>query len=298
MSQWVRLWEDMPTDPKWRVIARKSGQSIGNVMAVFNFMLVCAANATERGELIGWNDESVAAGLDVDEENVAAIREAMQGRVLDGIRLMGWEKRQPLREDGAADRARMWRDRKTAEKAESERLRTQTNATEPPEEKRVEEKRVEPEKKEREIGLATLALVNGHAADVAILPNSEKIKVKRRTHDDEDLLQEMVSLWQDAANELGLPQISDISPSRQAALRARIKDFRSYEFLDANQGMQSLIAKIRGSPFLTGKTEAGFRATFDWILKPTNFHKIMDGNYETKPKTHSGNGFSKPNRNN
>ncbi len=26
MSNWVRLWDDMPTDPKWRLIARKSGQ--------------------------------------------------------------------------------------------------------------------------------------------------------------------------------------------------------------------------------------------------------------------------------
>ncbi len=134
MSQWVRLWEDMPTDPKWRVIARKSGQSIGNVIAVFNFMMVCAANATERGELVGWNDESVAAGLDLEESDILAIREAMQGRVLDGSKLIGWSKRQPKREDGAPERAREWRERKKLEQSETERNRTQPNAKEPPEE--------------------------------------------------------------------------------------------------------------------------------------------------------------------
>ena len=143
-----------------------------------------------------------------------------------------------------------------------------------------------------ELDRAALAPVNGDAADVPVL-SLEKAKVKRQKPDDEDLLQEMVGLWQDAANELGFPQISEITPPRQAALRARIRDFRSYEFPDANQGMQSLIAKIRGSPFLTGQTDAAFRASFDWILKPKNFHKIMDGNYEAKTKIHTGNGFAK-----
>src|ERR1019366_1133556 len=54
-----------------------------------------------------------------------------------------------------------------------------------------------------ELGQAELAPVNGHAAD-ATVSNSEKIKVKRQKPDDEVLLQEMVGLWQDAANELGL----------------------------------------------------------------------------------------------
>jgi hypothetical protein len=142
MSQWVRLWDDMPTDPKWRVIARKSGQSIGNVMAVFNFMLICAASATERGELIGWDDEDVGAALDIDSDQIAAIREAMQGKVLDGARLKGWEKRQPIREDGAAERSRAWREKEAEKKRleslakEQERTQTQPNAQERPEENR------------------------------------------------------------------------------------------------------------------------------------------------------------------
>jgi hypothetical protein len=125
MSQWVRLWEDMPNDPKWRSIARKSGRSISEVIAVFNFMLICAANASERGELDGWDDEDVATALDVDRDVVSQIYNAMQGKVLDGMRLKAWKKRQPLREDSSAERAKAWRERK----------RTQANA---PEEKRID----------------------------------------------------------------------------------------------------------------------------------------------------------------
>ena len=80
MTHWVRLWNDMPTDPKWRVIARRAGRPLSEVIAVFVFMMTNAgANATERGELSNWSDEDVAAALDTEAEHVAAIREAMQG---------------------------------------------------------------------------------------------------------------------------------------------------------------------------------------------------------------------------
>lgn len=110
--KWVRLWQDMPTDPKWRTIARKSGQRIGDVMAVFNFMMVLAGE--QAGSIEGWVDEDVATALDLDEADVAAIREAMQGRVLDGDALTGWEKRQPKREDDSAERVRKYREKSKA----------------------------------------------------------------------------------------------------------------------------------------------------------------------------------------
>jgi len=126
----VRLWDDMPTDPKWRVIARRSGQRIGDVIAMFNILMVQAgANADERGRTHGNDDDDIGAALDLEPEDVAAIRDAMQGKVLDGTLLMGWEKRQPKREDGSATRAKAWRN---AKREERERERTQANAGERP----------------------------------------------------------------------------------------------------------------------------------------------------------------------
>ena len=93
MSQWVRLWEDMPTDPKWRVIAKRAGRPISEVIAVFTHMLINAgANATDRGTLSHWCDEDVAAALDIEVENVEAICRAMEGKVLNGLRLSGWDR--------------------------------------------------------------------------------------------------------------------------------------------------------------------------------------------------------------
>ena len=131
MANWVRLWEDMPNDPKWRVIARRSGRPIAEVIAVFVHMMTNAgANATERGVLDNWSDEDVAAALDIEPEHVAGIRDAMQDKTLDGERLKGWEKRQPKREDGAAERAREWRERRKAKPNSGNQQETQPNATE------------------------------------------------------------------------------------------------------------------------------------------------------------------------
>lgn len=117
-NQWLRLWHDMPTDPKWRTISRVSGQRIGDVMAVYIHILVCASNASERGRTQSFNSEDVASALDLEAEQVEQIVAAMQGRVLDDDMVRGWAKRQVAREDGGAERAKAWRE---AKKAESKR---------------------------------------------------------------------------------------------------------------------------------------------------------------------------------
>lgn len=130
MSQWVRLWEDMPTDPKWRVVAKRAGRPLCEVLSVFLHMMTTAGHAADRGSIEGWNDEDVAAAIDLETDHVTAIREAMQGKTLDGDRLSGWAKRQPIKEDGAAERARVWREQKRLDDERAERERTQTNASE------------------------------------------------------------------------------------------------------------------------------------------------------------------------
>lgn len=108
-TPWRRLWREMPNDPKWRAVARKSGRSIPEIISVFVVMLT---TADDDGTLDGWNDDVVAAGLDMDGEAVAAIRAGMQGLVLDGGRLAGWQKRQPKRDDDSRDRVRKHREMK------------------------------------------------------------------------------------------------------------------------------------------------------------------------------------------
>lgn len=132
-NSWLRLWHDMPTDPKWRTIARKSKQRIGDVIAVYLHLLVNASsntetqsnarvtqgNADKRGITKNLYADDIASSLDMDVEQVEQILSAMQGKVLDGERVTGWAKRQPKREDDSAPRVKAFRDKKkAAEEAE------------------------------------------------------------------------------------------------------------------------------------------------------------------------------------
>jgi hypothetical protein len=124
---WLRLWHDMPNDPKWRTIAKVSGESISSVMAVYLHVIVNASNATERGRTHSFTFEDVASALDMEVSQIEKIIESMQGRVLEGDVVLGWDRRQPIREDGAAERAKAWRESKKEPPNATERT---PNATE------------------------------------------------------------------------------------------------------------------------------------------------------------------------
>ena len=97
-NQWLRLWHEMPNDPKWRTIARISAQPISLVQAVYLHLLVDASRNVTRGHATV-TTEDLASALDVTEDAIKAVLLAMQSRVLDEMRLIGWEARQPKRED-------------------------------------------------------------------------------------------------------------------------------------------------------------------------------------------------------
>lgn len=157
VENWLRWHVGTCLDPKWKVVARRSAQPIHLVLAVWAMMLECAAQASTRGTLEGWDDEDVAAAIDLDNPTkIARIRDAMQGKVLDGDRLIRWEKRQPKREDSSASRTRDYRARKEASQAggdDPQRDVTQRDASRrsvTPGDPRGEEKREEEKKDKKE----------------------------------------------------------------------------------------------------------------------------------------------------
>jgi len=77
-----------------------------------------------------------------------------------------------------------------------------------------------------------------------------------------------------------LPKLQKITTSRKQAIKARASDF-SFEAIG------QVFEMTEESDFLTGKNERGWVANFDWILKPTNFSKIKEGNYKNKKQNGS-----------
>lgn len=81
----------------------------------------------------------------------------------------------------------------------------------------------------------------------------------------------VMETWNKLASDIGRPAIRDMKPARRRFVKARIAENDVDDFL-------TVFGNIRGSPFLRGdKDWPG--ATFDWVMKPTNFQKILEGNY-------------------
>ena len=142
---WCRLWHDMPTDPKFRSVAKRSGRPTAEVLALFTAMLANASgNEDDRGRLRNWSHEDMGVALDIEPEHAEAIYNAMQGKLLDGERLTGWERRQPKREDNSAERVRAHRERKREQRDAPETPRnagvTHGNAPDKEEDKEEEKK--------------------------------------------------------------------------------------------------------------------------------------------------------------
>jgi len=252
---WLRLWTETPNDPKFRSVARIAGQPLTTVLAVFMHMMCWAKKAEEQGTLSGWVDEDIAAALDLESEQVVAIRSAMQGKLLDGDSLTGWAKRQPNRDDDSRERVARYREKKKAVtdgNAESNADVTQCNA---PETETELEKELDNEDKKTSSSLS---------------PQPDKIPYA-----------EIVAEYHKICTLF--PPIIKITTARRKAMHAR---------WDPGKGLtlfREVFQKAAASDFLTGKIRSPnhpkFKADFDFILSPEKWVRILEGKYDNGSRT-------------
>lgn len=127
------------TDPKMQWVARKSGATPADVIAVWACLLEHASNVTQcndnetRGSVNGFDKESFEIVLGLDNGKITEIIAAMEEKemIADGM-ITNWEKRQPKREDSSTERVRKHRAKKKAEEEcnENSDNETQCNETE------------------------------------------------------------------------------------------------------------------------------------------------------------------------
>lgn len=154
---WLRWWHGTVTDPKFQRIARMSGATVGEVLAVWACLLECAsavpecdAGVTERDAERDGCDASVAdvtrvlrgdvtsfdcADHDVllgfsDGKSAAVVAALTERGLIVGGRLASWDERQPAlrdsdgkRQSASAARSKAYRARKKAERLASQNER-------------------------------------------------------------------------------------------------------------------------------------------------------------------------------
>jgi hypothetical protein len=78
--------------------------------------------------------------------------------------------------------------------------------------------------------------------------------------------------WNERMKGVGIPSIVAIGGNRRAHVLARMREYGA-------EAVAKVIDMVATSRFLQGSNNRGFVATFDWVIKPANFIKILEGNY-------------------
>ena len=77
---------------------------------------------------------------------------------------------------------------------------------------------------------------------------------------------------------VSFPRLKTLSDSRKKAIKARLRVYAVEDF-------KILFEKAEASNFLKGSNDRNWSANFDWLIKDNNMAKVLEGNYDNKPKT-------------
>lgn len=89
-------------------------------------------------------------------------------------------------------------------------------------------------------------------------------------------VQRIMGQW-NSLTTYGINPIGSLNPKtkRYDMLRARIRSYGIDKVLEA-------IGNIKKSAFLCGDNKNGWSVTFDWFVRPNNFIKVLEGNYDSR----------------
>ncbi|MEG0656768.1 MAG: hypothetical protein RR465_07085, partial [Mucinivorans sp.] len=77
-----------------------------------------------------------------------------------------------------------------------------------------------------------------------------------------------------------LPKVKELTDPRKKAIVARLGKYGSDQ-------VKEVIDKTAASEFLNGANDQGWKASFDWIIKPANFTKIRENTYDNAQPTNT-----------
>lgn len=251
-NQWLRLWHDMPNDPKWRTISLVSGQPIALVQAVYIHLLVSASQSVTRGH-IDVTDEDLASHFVVTEENIQAVISAMQGRVLEGKYLTGWSQRQPKKEDC---------------------VNPETGAKSATQRKREQRERERNEKNQADVSRQS------HDASRTVTTDKDKIRdikdppISPRGGMDEVDYQGVINAY----NELlagRLPAAESLNTKRKRNIKRLLGELSEPTVEAARNYFGAFVTHAK--PFYFGENDTGWRANFDYLLRSETLVKTREG---------------------
>lgn len=135
-------------------------------------------------------------------------------------------------------------------------------------------------KKQQQIMRREEKMIEGGKGVEKIPPNIEidkELDIDKRDRVD---YQQVADMYNEIC--ISFPKCTCLSENRKKAIRAR---FNCYSIEDFKQ----VFELAEKSDFLKGKNDRNWSANFDWLLKDSNFAKVIDGNYNNSARKQTKN---------
>lgn len=248
--KWIKITTDMFDNRKIRHLRKlPEGNSI---VLIWVMLLAMAGKCNDHGKIyltenIPYTPKMLADELDFEENTVQLALQALEQ--LDMIVL----------DDGYFS-ITGWEEHQNIEGMD--RIREQN---------RIRKQRQR--EKERLIAESCVMSRDSHATE------EDKDKEEEKDIDKESkekaTCQQVVDLYRSIC--VSYPSVKTLSEARKKAIRARLKVYSLEDF-------RKMFEKAEGSAFLKGANNRNWSANFDWLMKDANFAKVIDGNYDNKPR--------------
>ena len=85
---------------------------------------------------------------------------------------------------------------------------------------------------------------------------------------------ELAEMWNQTAEQAHLPTCNELNMKRRVATLARLHEHPTRAY------WQDIIRRIATSPFCLGENDRGWRANFEWLVRPDTHLRVLEGRYE------------------
>lgn len=295
---WLRWYHGTVSDVKWPRIARCANQSVGVVVAVWSALLEFASEQEDRGSVSGFCCEDTDVLFGFDDGSTAAVVSAMRERgVIVEERIAAWDKRQF--DEKNAERCKRYREKSAAATQANEQEKqsdmpptcpdTSRHATDmpptcpdTPDTDTDSDSDTEQNKVKRCIpltGYVSSASPEDATPSAEVIP---KMPLSQARKTPECPHERIIALYHEI-----LPEMNPVkvwNETRQKLLRARWREDPARQNLD---WWHEYFLLVRASDFLMGKRPgkgggAPFMADLEWIIRPCNMAKILEGRYSRR----------------
>jgi hypothetical protein len=89
----------------------------------------------------------------------------------------------------------------------------------------------------------------------------------------------LISIWNDHCGEL--QKVRKSNPTRDRKIKALFNKLSELEWIE-------VIKKLAASNFCNGKNDRGWKADFDFLLKPETYSRTLEGRYDNRAQTQFG----------